>query len=576
MRVIFFSIIAACVVLSAPGCKRFLDYQPKGAVDGDSLNTPDKVDQMVISAYASLAADHWTVPYESQWPYGDVRAGDAYKGGGGVSDVGEYHQYETFTFNRPDIGTTDNLWFRCYVGIGRANDALKRINLLDESVYTVKAQRAAEMRFLRAHFYFTLKRNFKYMVWFDENFPKDSVNNLSNRAYTDQELWTKIADDFRFAADNLPESQSEIGRVNKWAAKAYLAKTLLSQAYVENDQHAVTSIDMDLLNQVVSLVDEVTPNYSLADDYSKNFLWDFDHDNPEIVFAVERSINDGTPNGNIAMAEALNYPMNKEYGCCWFHVPTQNLVNAFKTDNGLPEFETFNQVSLAAPADFLSNTVDPRLDHTVGIPTHPWKYVPTFVYDISWTRVPDVYGLFSSMKEAQLNTCPCYKKALSYSFYASSKNTTIIRFADVLLWKAEAFIELGRQDEALPIVNQIRERAKTSVSKLVTEGGDPISNYNIDTYKPGTNCTWTQEFARNALRWERRLELAMEGQRFYDLVRWGIAEPYMNKYFAEEKPRRAHLSEAHFTAGRDEYFPIPQKQINFTSGLYQQNPGYTN
>ena len=157
---------------------------------------------------------------------------------------------------------------------------------------------------------------------------------------------------------------------------------------------------------MVSLVDEVTPHYALADDYSKNFLWDFDHDNTEIVFAVERSINDGTPNGNIAMAEALNYPMNKEYGCCWFHVPTQNLVNAFKTDNGLPEFETFNQVSLAAPADFLSNTVDPRLDHTVGIPTHPWKYVPTFVYDISWTRVPDVYGLFSSMKEAQAEYLP--------------------------------------------------------------------------------------------------------------------------------------------------------------------------
>ena len=160
----------------------------------------------------------------------------------------------------------------------------------------------------------------------------------------------------------------------------------------------------------------------------------------------------------------------------------------------------------------------------------------------------------------------------------SALNFHIIRFADVLLWKAEALIELGRQDEAVAPINRVRERAKNSQYVLNwnnTSATDYAANYKIELYQPGVNVTWTQEFARQALRFERKLELALEGERFFDLVRWGVADQVLNnEYFAKEKTLRTYLQNAQFVKGRDEYFPIPQAQINFSGGLYQQNPGY--
>jgi hypothetical protein len=156
----------------------------------------------------------------------------------------------------------------------------------------------------------------------------------------------------------------------------------------------------------------------------------------------------------------------------------------------------------------------------------------------------------------------------------SSKNYVVIRYADVLLWKAEALIELGRQDEALPIINQIRERAKNSMDALKWPNGDYFSKYNIELYVPGENCTWDQDFAREALRWERKLEFAMEGKRFFDLIRWGIAEEKLNQHFAKEQTYFSWLANGHFTSGRDEYLPIPVDEITLSKGVYIQNPGY--
>ena len=158
---------------------------------------------------------------------------------------------------------------------------------------------------------------------------------------------------------------------------------------------------------------------------------------------------------------------------------------------------------------------------------------------------------------------------------SSSKNRDIIRYDDLLLWQAEALIELGRQDEALPLINAIRGRAAKSATKLVDAQGAPTGKFKIETYQPGENCpAWTKEYAREALRWERRLEFALEGFRFFDLVRWGIAAEYVNAYFEIEKTRHSYLSDAKFTKNRDEYFPIPKQQINFSKKLYQQNYGW--
>ncbi|MBP7485845.1 MAG: RagB/SusD family nutrient uptake outer membrane protein [Parabacteroides sp.] len=567
--------ILTCCSLSAVlfSCDTFLDENPKGVLSNEQLNTPENVEKMVIAAYSSLGNDHYTEP-NSPWPYGDLRSGDAYKGGAGTGDMQEFHFYETFTYLRDDIGLLDSKWYKEYVDISRANNALARLNTIDEADFSKKTTRIAEMRFLRAHYYFELKLLFKQIPYIDENVPVEEYINVSNVELTSQQLWDKIIEEFRFAAQTLPENNAEIGRANKWMAKAYLAKALLYAAYEQDEKHNVTNINKEKLTEVVSLTNEIIASgkYALNADYADNFLCETEN-SKESVFAVQHSRNDGTLHGRLDWGAMLNYPMNPEYGCCGFHQASQNLVNAFQTDDkGLPKFAEFNSKNLNTPDDLLENNVDPRLNHTVAIPGLPYKYNPEFVFEAWWNRQPEVYGSFMSLKEVVLPDCPCFEKV--NPFMSSSKNRDIIRFDDVLLWNAEALIELGRETEALPVINSIRERAGNSTARLVDVQGDPTGKFVVGTYQPGVNCTWTNDFARQALRWERRMEFAMEGVRFFDLVRWGIAAEYLNSYFMVEKTRREHLREAKFTKNRDEYFPIPKQQINFSKKLYVQNYGW--
>ena len=566
-------VFALCLAVGAlVACDSTLDETPTGNLSGDQLATPDRVESLVTSTYAALGNGHWTAStYTDPWPWGSVRSDNAYKGGGSVADQGEYNNYEQFSSVRPDLGKADQFWFESYKGISRANLALEKMAELSEEEFPEKTTRQAEVRFIRGHFYFMLKVMFKHVPFIEENEERE-LKNVSNREFTSQELWDQIAADFQFAANNLPPSQPEAGRVDQWAAKAYLAKTRLYQAYRQDDNNQVAEIQDDKLQEVVDLVEELEGEFSLFEDFRRNFLWEFENtDGGEVIFAVQRSRNDGTVQGRVNMERALNYTMNPEFGCCWFHVPSQNLVNAFQTEDGLPKFDTFNQTSLTEPEDFQQNTMDPRLDHTVSIDTHPFKYDNDHIYDPDvWARAPATYGEFSAMKGLQPVGSPAVEQV--GPFYASSKNTIIIRYADALLWKAEALIELGREDEALPIINQVRTRAANSAVK--DADGNDVSNYDVSTYQDGQNIDWTQETAREALRFERRLELAMEGWRFFDLVRWGIAAETLNDYFDAEAQRRDYLEDAGFQEGRDEYLPIPQQQIDFSDGSYTQNPGW--
>jgi hypothetical protein len=570
---LFLLLLLAVALIS---CDSALDENPSGKLSGEQLNTPSRVEGLVTAAYAALGNGHWTAAtYTDPWPWGSVRSDNAYKGGGSVADQGEYNNYEQFSSIRTDLAKADQFWTKSYQGISRANLAIERLNQLSEENFPEKTTRLAEVRFIRGHFYFMLKIMFKHVPFIEAD-EEGPLKNVSNREFTSQELWDKIAADFQFAADNLPPSQSQPGRIDQWAAKAYLAKTRLYQAYRQDStNHQVVEIQDDKLQEVVQLVDEIQSAgpFRLFDDIRKNFLWEFDNTSGgEAVFAVQRSRNDGTVRGRVNMENALNYPMNEGFGCCWFHIPSQNFVNAFQTgSDGLPEFDSFNQTSLTDPQDFQQNTVDPRLDHSVAIEGHPFKYDNEQIYtpDV-WARTPQTYGPFTSMKGLQPVGSPSVEQVVF--FYASSKNNNVIRYADVLLWKAEALIELGREDEALPIINQIRRRADDS--KVKTAEGDNVSNYNVEPYRDGQNINWTQENAREALRFERRLELGMEGWRFFDLVRWGIAAETLNDYFEAEAQRREYLQDASFQEGRDEYLPIPQQQIDFSDGSYVQNPGW--
>ena len=556
-------------------CKKYLDVVPKGTLTEADVTTPGSVDGLVTAAYAAIGNDFWSGPITSMWVYGSVRSDDAYKGGGSVDDVGEVNTYEQYNLLQASTaGLSWNTWERAYAAISRVNFALRAVEKVTDAEFSKKAVRQGELRFLRGHMHFVMKLIFKSIPYIDEKLTDEEIVTVSNDQLTNDQLWDKIAEDFQFAVANLPETQpAEPGRANKLSATAYLAKVRLYQAYGQDENHNVTGIDAAKLNEVVTLTSDVinSGKYQLQPDFGENFLDGYDN-GPESVFAIQYSINDGTSIGRLSMSTSLNYSLAPQYGCCWFHSGSQNLVNAFGTDvNGLPKFNTFNDVALT-DADLTPSgaPVDPRLDHTVGIQGHPFKYQPNILYDHSWERVPALYGGFGNMKEQQAADCPCFKKV--GPFYGSSKNIDIIRYADVLLWKAEALIELGRHTEALPLINMIRTRAKNSTGRTKHASGTNPSNYKISEYTAGAG--WTQDYARTALQWERRLEFAMESPRFFDLVRWGIAAETLNAYLAKEKTRRAFLTNAVFTKGRDEYFPIPQREIDFTKGLYKQNPKY--
>lgn len=562
MKKKYLSLLAACSFLFA-GCSDFLDMNPNGILDEESVSGVEQLDKLVISAYSMLGNDHYDIPF-NLWPYGNVRSDDAYKGGRDESDIQDFHFYETSSNITANFGEPDGLWYNCYIAISRANNALRSLNNVSEQDFPNKKIRIGECRFIRGHFYFLLKVLFKSIPYIDETVAIEDYGTISNIALSNDELWQKIADDFKAAYDNLPESQgTDVGRANKYSAAAYLAKTYLYKAYRQDEKHNVTEINAEDLKQVLTFSNEVmSSDYGLEDDFAYNFLPGSYENGKESLFAIQHSTDDGTLYGRLNFSDALNVPM-KFSGSCDFQKPSQNLVNAYKTVNGLPEFLDYNK------ADYNANTdkVDPRLYHTVALPGVPYKYDKKNIFDESWTRNKAVYGLYSSLKENVALNDP--SSVLIDPFRANTKNKIVIRYADVVLMRAEALIELDREKEALPLINEIRERAKKSTGLI-----DYAENVDIALYVDNVNCNWTKPYAREALRWERRLELAMESQRFFDLVRWGIADSVINTFYKEEAPKRTYYEDAHFEKNRAEYVPIPQQQINFSKQVYKQNYGY--
>ena len=471
--------------------KDFLEYEPEGVLSNENVATAENAESLVIAAYAGIANDDMIGPLTHMWVYGSVRSDDSYKGGGGRSDVGEVDRYEQYYLTVPDQGElmAPRTWTNYYKAISRINFALRVINDIPDAEYDLKTTRQAELRFLRAHCHFMLKRIFKKIPYITEDLTQDEIADTGNDL-PNQELWNMIANDFLFAYNNLPQSQDEVGRADKNAAAAYLAKTRLYQAYQQDENNQVVSINTSMLQEVIDYANEVTG--SLEPDYANNFLVEYEN-GPESLWAAQFSINDGTRVGRVSFVTGLNSPHGTGlYGCCGFHLASQNMVNSFRTDaNGLPLLDSFND------SDILNNvqedgtvavssglTVDPRLDHTVGVPGRPFKYRNTvneqgdMIYNFSWARDPGVYGFFGNMKEQQAPDCSCYVK--EGPFVGTSRNVIFIRYADVLLFKAEALIQLDRYDEALPLINEVRERAAASTQRPVAAGASDI--YNVGLY----------------------------------------------------------------------------------------------
>lgn len=539
----------------------FLNDDPQGILSDDQVKGPAQVEGLVTSAYSSLGNDHYDKPF-SLWPYGNVRSDDAYKGGNDENDISAFHFYEIAQNIKTDFGEADGLWFYSYKAISRANTALSVLKTVSANDVPLKDTRMGEMYFLRGHFYFILKTVFGHIPFVDEDLPIDDYDQVDNKLSNDEQ-WAWIVSDFQKAYDLLPEKQDQVGRANKIAAAAYLAKANLYKAYRQDERNNVTEINHTDLEEVLKYTEQVlNSGYGLEYDFAYNFLPGAYQNGKESLFAIQYSIDDGTMFGRLNWGDVLSVPMG--VGCCDFHKPSQNLVNAYKTDKtGLPMFDSFDNTNY----DSNANSVDPRLYHTVAMPGFPYKYNKELVYEEGWNRNPTVYGYYASLKENVDPSCDCFVNVAP--FYGNSKNRIVIRYADAILMRAEALIELGRHNEALPLINQIRERAQRSTDMI-----DYAPKLSMSLYQPGVNCTWSNDFARQALRWERRLEFAMEGSRFFDLVRWGIADQVINSFFKTESSRRPFLRSGNFTKSKNEYIPIPQQQINFVNGIYKQNYGW--
>lgn len=578
---IFLSI--ACAALMTSCSDDFLENKPQGTLSDGVMNSPEAIDLLVNSSYAALygflEGYHPNTLPTINWTYGEVRSDNAYKGGGGTGDVYDAHLMETFE-NTTETGNLDQKWFLLYCSISRCNSALRVLNAATTEEIPNKATLAAEIKVLRGHFYFELVRFFNKIPYMDEELPTTEYVYVRNDEFTRDQHLSRIASEMLDAANILPARQNDLGRINANIARAYAAKVKLYQAYEQDPAtNKVTNINKTLLNEVVSLLDQVQ-GYDLLPDFQQLDLVESDN-GVESVFDIQFSTNDGSSDaGRVNWNLQLCQPGgNSPYQGDNFFLPSQDLINAYQTDaNGLPVFDYQSLPDYAAVATdeetgdlYITNTtptVDPRLDFVVGRPGITWKKYTVSPCEFTWSRDP-VYGYNQNKRFVLDSNDP------NISFLGchglSGLNWHLIRYADILLWKAEALIELGRQDEALPLINKIRERAMNSA--YVKDFNDPsqnAANYNIGLYP---SAGWTQEYARQALRTETRLEKAMEGERFFDLVRWGIAEETMNNYLNAEKDLRLYYENSRFSAGR-EYFPIPVAQYNFSGGIYTQNPGY--
>lgn len=558
-------------VLLAAGCKdEFLDVKPPAVFDEPGLQNRAGANFLLVGAYSLLDGSGagntgWHASADN-WIYGSVASDDAYKG----STSGDQPE---ITFIETKNILSDNSHFRgkwrlLYDGIARSNDVLRVVEQANDLTDAEKVQFRAQARFLRGWYHFEARRVFNQVPYLDEKTYNPEDPN-STKIPNDKEIYPNIEADLKFAYDNLPAKQSQPGRATKWAAAATLAK---AQMYQKKWADAKT-----LLTAIVG-----SGQYRLMDRYHDNFRATTNN-NAESIFEVQNSVNDGAGGGeNGNNGATLNYPYAGPTTCCGFFQPSQNLVNAHKTDaNGLPLFDTFNDSDVTSDQGIeasqaftpYAGNLDPRLDWTVGrrgIPFLDWGPMP----GKSWVRDQGNGGPYVSKKHL------FYRSDVGTNTFANNSrqnanNTRLIRYAYALLMLAECEIELGNLEPARALVNQVRKRAANPDGFVKTDAGAPAANYVIKEY----TTAWTDAaYARKALQYETRLELALEGHRFFDLVRWGIAAETLNAYMAKEARLRAYFSGATFVKGKHEYYPIPLLEITNSAingqAVLKQNPGY--
>ena len=553
--------VCCCFTATTTSCSDQLDLAPQGEFTAEQL-TDESIEGLMSSAYQGLEAhffDDNNAAFAgpiTNWVF-DVRSDDAYKGGEGVSMEANIHQLEIQNI-ASDNPTCLNKWENNYLGIARVHKAMQAIN--DASNVNDKDALLGELKTLRAWFYFDLNRIFRSIPYFTEN---DDPKTVTNGNMSRDEIYAAIKADLESAYAVMHESQDQPGRFTKYVAAALLCKV---------NAQTGTWTEVEKWSDVVIN----SGKYQLYDNFADMSKLEFNN-KKESIMAVQFS----TANDNIHINFCNLLNTTRSEGNVFgsgddFFLASQNLVNAFRTDaNGLPYLDgTFNNVRVTS--DYAGN-LDPRVDLTVGRIGLPFR---GHLYTQGWCRDYNTYGEYSGKKGLIDPSSPDMVQGFPWG--ASGLNFILIRYADILLLKAEALIETASGQnaatdeklvEARNIINQIRQKAARSIDGNYTPVDlDPFTaEYNVGLYPTDYdgNLTWTRERARMAVRMERRLELAMEGQRWFDLVRWGTAVQTINKYMQEEAALRPYYAGASLT-DEEIYLPIPISQIENSNGLYKQ------
>ena len=577
MKTIYKYICSLCIICGMMSCSNFLDEQvPQATLTQDEVKNPEYIDNVLISAYAGLLSIEDMNASFSLWNY-DTRSDDAYVGGSDFSDGEPFHRLERSV----GVMTTDwpfsSIWNRFYNYLSRVSLSLDILASADQENATIK-QRTAEMKFLRAYGHFQLKRLFKKIPFVNKpNMEEEDYNNLSNTEYTNDEGWQQIINDLEDAYAVLPAVQAEKGRPTKAACAAFLAKVYLYKAYHQDDANSnqVTAINAEDLQKVVDYTNPSIYNgYGLEPDLHNNFRPEEQYENgKESLWAIQYSKNDGTVYGNLNFSYRLIVPCIPKVhdSGCDFYKPSHNLVDAYRTNSdGLPMLDDFASVDYTVGSN---QTVDPRLFVTVGVPGTPYMFNPGFMMAESnaWSRSGGTFGYFVSLKQ---NVDPALTDTYLFlcdSQWASSMNRIVFRYADVLLMRAEAQAQLGQTADAIALVNQVRSRANGMITNSVVSGYP--NKYGVHYAVGQYNGSYSKDEAMKLIKMERRLELAMESERFFDLVRWGDAATVLNKFYSSESEKMNFLSGSQFTANKNEYLPIPFEQMAASNGHYTQNCG---
>jgi len=569
-------ILAFLLVLTLPfSCADdFLEITPNGALDANILATKEGVNNLLIGAYAMIDGVSsngfgWEAA-SSNWVYGSIRGMEANKGTdtGDQPDINPIQTY-TETSTNPYLAVK---WGSVYEGIARVNEALK-VLAVAETNGTVSAEDATSFRLqartLRGYYHLEAYRMWEKIPYIDE------TTDLS-KAGNDEDARDKIIADLQ-AGIALPNDMKQIGRFNGTVARVLLAKALMQM----KKDYAGAKAQLEWV-----VANGTKPNGAAIGLEAKyGDIFDAANRNGlEAIYTVQYSVNDGSGGWNAGWGEVLNFPYKpvpgSPGGCCGFFQPSFDLVNSFKTKDGLPMLDNSynsstlkNDKGISASVDFTpdgTTPLDPRLDWTVGrrgIPYLDWG--PHTGSD--WIRDQSYAGPYSPKKQV-------YRKSQEGNLTEVGNWTSgwtangyrLIRYADVLLLLAECQIETNDLANAKANVNKVRARAANPAGFVKNADGTPAANYVIKEYGAGAPFD-NQANARAALQMERKLELGMEGHRYFDLQRWGNVVPELQRVLNYEKTQLATLYTGASVGGEDKNFPIPQKQIDLMGGRLKQN-----